>query len=158
MNLDKGLHVKCFMRSTMVLEGIVEEWTEAHVVLKSLDGQNLMIVHKPAEDIMLTKVVLAEPEEIPAEKEVREPTNPRRQQSTKLQEQIKGKLQEALQPSGDIDLDKLNVKELRNLVLEQEKQIIAQKKQQHFGSGKVLKYNTPGSAYMPGKLPPSAKG
>ena len=139
--LDKGLHVKCFMRSTMVLEGIVEDWSEAQVVLKSLDGESLMIVHRPAEDIMLTKVVLAEPE-IPAEKEV---PKSRPQQPTQLQEQIKSKLQEALEPSGDIDLDKLNVKELRDLVIEQEKQLITQKRKQHFGSGKVMKYNTQSS-------------
>jgi hypothetical protein len=111
---------------------------------------------------VLTKVVLEESLEISAEKEVREPpaTNPRQHQATlglpatKLQEQIKGKLQEALQPSGDVDLDKLNVKELRDLVMEQEKQIIAQKQKQHFGSGNLLNYNpklsnTPISALKP---------
>jgi hypothetical protein len=156
MIIDKGLHVKCFMRvGAMVLEGIVEDWSDGQVILKSISDQSLLIIHRPAEDIVLTKVVLEEPLEIPAEKEVREPpTNPRQHQATRLQEQIKGKLQEALQPSGDVDLDKLNVKELRNLVLEQEKQIIAQKQKQHFGSGNLLNYNpklsnTPISAMKP---------
>lgn len=153
MILDKGLHVRCFMRTAaMVLEGIVEEWTDAQVVLRSISDQSFMIIHNPSMDIVFTKVVLEETPEIPAEKEVRVP--PRQHQATKLQEQIKGKLQEALQPSGDVDLDKLNVKELRDLVMEQEKQLIVQKRKQHFGSGNLLNYNpklsnTPISALKP---------
>ena len=154
MILDKGLHVRCFIRSgAMVLEGIVEEWTDAQVVLQSISDQSFMIIHNPSADIVFTKVVLEESLEIPAEKEVREPPAiPRQQQSTRLQEQIKGKLQEALQPSGDVDLDKLNVKELRDLVMEQEKQLIVQKRRQHFGSGKVMKYSNQSSILAP-KLP-----
>lgn len=145
-----GQHVKCFLRNNMVLEGIAESWSDTSVVLRSLDGKSLMFVQRPHEDIILTKVVLEEPEEISEEKKVVE--------ETEAKQQIRGKLQEVLQPSGDEELDKLNIKQLRNLVIDQDRKIIAQKRREHFGSayspGKMGKYSTPKSAYMPGKLPP----
>lgn len=155
MTPEYGQHVRCFMRSTMVLEGIVENWSDTQVVLKSLDGQSLMIVHRPVEDIMLTKVVLQEIEEIPEEKETPK-------EWTETQHNIREKLQEALHPSGDADLDKLNLDQLRHLVHEQDKQMIAQKKKEHFGtagnSKRAVHYSSPTyipmrSAYKPGRLP-----
>jgi hypothetical protein len=147
---EKGQHVKCFMRSTMVLEGVVEDWTTTEVVLKSLDGQSIMIVHRPVEDIMLTKVVLATPEEIPEE-------TPKRETPKELldaKHDIREKLQEVMTPTGDIEVDKLNLEQLRQLVHDQDRQIIAQRRRQHFGSPgapkRAVRYSSP---YMPGKLP-----
>jgi hypothetical protein len=126
MTPEKGQHVKCFMRSTMVLEGIVEEWTDARVVLKSLDEQSILIVHQPLEDIMLTKVVLEEPQEKSIEKP--KPELP------EIKRAVKDKLEEVLHPTNDEDLDKLNIQQLRQLVVEQEKKIISEKVKEHFGS------------------------
>ena len=150
-----GKHVKCFLRNSMVLEGIAEEWTEQRVVLKSLDGKSMMFVHRPTEDIMMTKVMLEESTEvIPVE-------NPPRDQALVValsnNNPVREKLHEVLQPTGDEELDKLNIKQLRDLVVEQDKKIIRDKTREHFGSPgaprKVGKYSTPQSAYMPGKLP-----
>jgi sRNA-binding regulator protein Hfq len=142
-----GQHVKCFLRNTMVLEGIAEEWSDTRVVLKSLDGKSLMIVHRPVEDIVLTKVVLEEPAEISKEAKVVE--------ETEHKQRVKEKLNEVLLPTGDPDLDKSNIKQLRQLVVEQEKKIITEKRREHFGSayapGKMGKYSIPKSAYMPSK-------
>ena len=157
MKLEQGQHVKCFMRSTMVLEGLVEEWTEAQVVLKSLDGQSLMIIHSPGTDIMITKVILEEPQEIPEETVERK--LPQEWRGVQPKEWIQEKLAEVLEPTGDEDLDKLNVEQLRRLVQEQEKQMIAQKKKEHFGTPgapkRSMPYSNPfgKSAYVPGKLP-----
>lgn len=146
---EPGQHVKCFMRSTMVLEGVVESWTDAQIVLKSLDGQSIMIVHRPAEDIMLTKVVLSAPEEIAEE-------TPKREVPKELdaKRDIREKLQEVMTPTGDIEIDKLNIEQLRQLVHDQDRKIIAQKRREHFGSPGAPKraagYSSP---YMPGKLP-----
>jgi hypothetical protein len=144
---DKGQHVKCFMRSTMVLEGIVEDWTDTQVVLKSLDGQSLIIVHRPTDDIILTKVVLQEPKhETPVILEV---------DSSETKQQIRAKLQDVLQ-SGDSDTEKMNLQQLRKLLAEQDKQIITQKRVEHFGSfrspKRALPYS-PQTDYIPIKLP-----
>lgn len=159
--VTKGQHVKYFLRSGMVLEGIVEEDTAAQVVLRSLDGESLMILHRPTEDILMTKVILRPPEETRVEP--KEPVKP-----TEIQEQVKGKLHEALQYADDPELQKKSVEELRQLVHEQDRQIIAQKRREHFGSpgnAKVTQYSTPftpkphprsntaRSAYQPSKLP-----
>ncbi len=169
MNIEKGQHVKYFLRNGMVLEGIVEEDTAAQVVLQALDGQSIMILHHPAEDIMMTKVVLTEQSpEIPEEQPQAEPTE--------MQEQIKGKLQEVHQMPEDPELQKKTIAELRQLVMEQERQIITQKRREHFGTagngkltqysspymprrtvGRKIVYDQPRSAYQPGKLPPWVK-
>jgi hypothetical protein len=128
---QQGQHVKCFMRSTMVLEGIVEEWTDIQVVLKSLDEKSLMIVHRPADDILLTKIfVLEETREI--SEEIIKKETPKEWLEAK--HDIRDKLQEVISPTGDVDLDKLNINQLRELVHEQDKQLIVQKKREHFGT------------------------
>jgi hypothetical protein len=143
---ELGQHVKCFMRSTMVLEGIVEEWSADQVVLKSLeDDQSILIIHRPTDDIAITKIMTGQPQE-KTELELPE-----------IRQEIKAKLDEVLHPiSDDADLEKLNILQLRKLVIEQEKKIIAEKTKEHFGSAghaKLTPYSTPRSAYVPGKLP-----
>lgn len=154
-----GKHIKCFLRNGMVLEGIPEEWSDSRVVLKALDGQSLMIVHSPTEDILLTKVMLVEVPEIPEETKVVEETD--------AKEQVREKLHEVLESGDDPKLQQMNLKQLRALVVQQEKQMIAQKRKEHFPSGStgMAKYSHPymprphprsnqtRSAYQPGTLP-----
>lgn len=134
---EPGQHVKCFMRSTMALEGIVENWTTTEVILKSLDGQSIMIIHCPTEDIIMTKIVLKTFEKIKEKKEIVE----------KKKDQIREKLHEVLQPSGDAKLDQMNIKQLHNLVIQQDKKIIQEKIKEHFSSpyssDKTSKYSVP---------------
>ena len=61
MNPDTGSHVKLILKNNTVVEGIVEEWFANYVKLKSLDGQSVMIIPHPNEDIMLIKIFLADP-------------------------------------------------------------------------------------------------
>ena len=119
---EKGQHVKCFMRSTMVLEGIVEEWSDTQVVLKSLADQSVLIIHRPNEDIAVTKVVLEEPQEKP------------KLELPEIKQAVKDKLEEVLNSTDDAELDKMNIQQLRQLVAEQEKKIISDKIKDHFGS------------------------
>lgn len=141
MKLEQGQHVKCFMRSTMVLEGLIEEWEEAQVVLKSLDGKSLMILHSPATDIIMTKIVLEEPaEEIPQQE------TPQELLDAQPQDWIKEKLAEVLSPTDDQDLDKQNIGQLRKMVHEQEKAMITQKKKEHFGTPSAPKRSVPYSS------------
>lgn len=137
---EKGQHVKCFMRSTMVLEGIVEDWSDVQIVLKSLDNKNIMIVHRPTEDIALTKIILEESQEMPIEKSLPNKLH-------EVKSEIKDKLQEVIQSTGNVDLDKNNLNRLRKLVIEQDKQIIAQKSKEYFGTTnapkQAIKYSNP---------------
>jgi ribosomal protein L29 len=146
---QKDQHVKCFLRTGMVLEGTVEEWTDAQVVLCSMEGQNLMILHSPTQDILLTKIILA-PEAVAAP----DPVKP---------EDIKQKLEE-VQKIEDPELRSKSVEELRQLVVQQEKEIVANKTKEHFGSTSAPKMTRYSSPYTPGKIPswvygrPPAKG
>ena len=144
----KGSHVKYFLRSGMVLEGIVEEDTAAQIVLRSLDGQSLMILHRPTEDILMTKVMLQPPSEEISE----EPQRP--VQPTEMQERIKDKLHEARVPD-DPDLQQKSIAELRELVHLQERQIIAQKRREHFGTAGAAKMTQYTHPFMPRPHPRS---
>jgi hypothetical protein len=154
MNPEKGQHVKCVMRSSLVLEGIIEEWSETQVVLRSLEDQSLMIIHHPAEDIMLTKVLqIAEAQPAPIENpSIAVPA------VEPIQEQVKKKLHEVLQPIDDAELQKKSIQELRQLVIERERQIITNKKREHFGSAGTAKMTRYSSPYMPSTIPRSNSG
>jgi len=165
-----GRHIKCILRNSVVIEGVAEEWSDVRVVLRSLDGESLMIIHKPTDDILMTKVLLHSPtNDIPVET----PEPPKTPVPSEMQEKIKEKLQETLQMTDDPELQKKSVEELRHLVHEQERQILAQKKREHFGvpgAAKMTQYSSPymprvhprsnvaRSAYQPGKLPSWAYG
>lgn len=124
MTPEVGQHVKCFLRNSTVLEGKVENWTKDEVVLKSLDDQSILIIHRPLEDIMMTKVVLIELSQIVEDKIKSIPES---------QEKIKHKLHEVLaEPSEDPEIQKKSIAELRAMVIEQDKKIITQKQQVHF--------------------------
>ena len=166
ITVNIGRYVKLFLRNGMALEGIVEESTSAQVVLRSINDQSLMIIHRPNEDIMLTKVM---PDLPPVE--IQEEVGPAPEPS-EMQVKIKNKLQETLQIENP-ELQNMSIEELRQLVAEQEKQIIAQKKKEHFGTpgaAKMTQYsnpyaprvhsrsNTARTAYQPGTIPSWAYG
>ncbi len=157
-----GQHVKCVMRSaSLILEGSVEEWSDSQVVLKSLDDESLMIIHRPKEDIMITKIMAEKNISEEPEEEISKKETSKERLDAQPKELIKEKLAEVLEPTGDEDLDKLNIEQLRKLVNEQEKQMIVQKKKEHFGTPgapkRSIQYSNPlgniKSAYVPGKLP-----
>jgi len=123
---EKGQRVKCFMRTnSILLEGIVEEWTEEQVILKSLDEKTLAIIHRPTDDIVITTVIL--------ETMVEEINQPLPSKPVEKSE-IASKLQNILQSTDNEDLNKMNIEQLKHLVKQQEIQIIEQKKKEHFGT------------------------
>src|SRR5215472_9874207 len=130
--IEPGKHVKYFLRNGMVLEGICEKDGGSEVVLKSLDGKSLMILHKPAEDKMMTKVVLVEETEEPLPEEELY-NEPQPTDHTAFHNQATAKLQE-VQAENDQDLKEKSIEELRQMVQDQERQIIAQRRREHFGT------------------------
>lgn len=163
--IEPGKHVKYFLRNGMVLEGIVEKDTAAEVVLKALDGESLMILHHPAEDIMMTKVVLVE--QVPEETAVPKPPS-------EFHEKVAAKLSEIREAEHDLELKEKSIAELKEMAREQELRILAQKKREHFGNAgaaKMTEYTSPyspmrtvgrklvpRSAYQPGTIPSWAYG
>jgi len=134
MTPQKDQHVKCFMRSSMILEGIVEEWSEKEIVLKSLDGDSIMIVHHPAEDVILTKIIINNSAEKPT------------QELPKIAGQIAEKLKDIIQSNENPEINKLNLDQLRILSKRQDAKIIAEKKKEHFGeigNVKMPEYSNP---------------
>ena len=60
---EHGQHVKCVLRTGALAEGIVEVWSPDEVLLYSLDGESILIITHPREDIMLIKIILGQPED-----------------------------------------------------------------------------------------------
>lgn len=64
MTPEIGHHVKCVFRNGAVVEGMVEEWATDIAQLRSLDEKSILIIAKPAEDIMLIKIMLTQDSEL----------------------------------------------------------------------------------------------
>jgi len=112
-----------FRNNDTVVSGTIVSWLENNYVLKSLDGQSLIILNNPALDIMAIKV-FSETEPI-----VQQPIS-----SKEILEEV-------------IDNSDLKHKKLAELYIEStkaEKQIIAEKlRNHHIGAVTLPKYATP---------------
>jgi hypothetical protein len=132
MKPTKDQHVKCVLKNNAVIEGIVDEWSEHNVVLKSLDDKSIMIIHAGTADIVFTKVILEEndfcklnTENIP----------------TVLAEKVKEVIEI---PPEETELKEKSVKELIALRKEQERRIIQDKLKDHTSNGvRTVQYGTP---------------
>lgn len=152
MTPTTGQHVKCILRNGAIAEGIVEEWYNNVVQLKSLDGESVLIITHPAEDIMLIKIILDKPEEV---EEVPEPP----QDLPALEKRFE-EAREATDPH-DIDSVK-SLAELRIELNKQERRIIADKLREHRPTAytpSTTPYHYPSvvsgkpSPYQPGRIP-----
>ena len=133
----EGQHVKCVLRTGAMAEGIVEEWFNNVVQLRSLDGESILIIPHPNEDIMLIKIVLDKPK---SEAEVIKEKIIKKQTHSDLEKELQ-KVYE--QPSGD-DLRTKKMVELKVLMAEQEKKIIADKLKDHrIGDTRKVEYGQP---------------
>jgi hypothetical protein len=122
---QKGSHVKCVMRNNLVLEGVVESWSDDQSILRSLDDSSLSIIQHSLEDIVVIKVILKKPLQTKKELEI------------KFEEEVK-------KPSDD-NLRLKNIVELKNMLNNQEKKIIAENlKNHHIGEIKKINYGQPG--------------
>lgn len=134
-----GQHIKCMLKNNVVVEGILEDWFANGVKLKSLDGKRLVLITNPNDIMMIT--VFLEPDE-EAEKIVK-PEVPQTELGEKFQEVYE-------QPSGDPLRDK-SLAELRGMMAEEERQMIANKlRSHHIGDTKKVKYGYPGFFKKPG--------
>jgi len=123
---QKGQHIRCLLRNNLIIDGIVESWSDAKSVLRSLDDTSVYIIQHSAQDIVVIKIILKEPIKI------------KNDLSTQFEEEL-------TKPSND-ELRLKNMAELKTLLNEQEKKIIAEKLKDHHVNGDVKKvtYEQPG--------------
>lgn len=127
---DKS-HVKILLRNNTIVEGIVQEWSD-NIKLQSLDDQSYMIILHPKEDIILIKVFL-ERDESEGEKEEIKPTSA-----------LEQKFQETVEQPSDEPTRHQSLADLRVLLSQQERQILANKlRQHHLGETKKVEYGYP---------------
>jgi hypothetical protein len=125
-------HVKCIFQNSTIIEGIVQSWDKDRAVLLSLSDDSLMVIWHPEEDLMLVKIMPPKNEKETA------PVAPSR-------EAIMTKLEE-VRKTDDPQLQHKSLQDLRGMVVDQEKKIIASKIVEHYHSGtaKRTKYGYPG--------------
>src|SRR5271155_6213067 len=104
-------HVKCIFQNSTIIEGIVQSWAKDRAVLLSLSDDSLMVIWHPEEDSMLVKIMPPK-----NEKETAPAAPPR--------EAIIAKLEEA-KKTDDPELQEKSLQDLRGMVVDQEKKIIA---------------------------------
>lgn len=136
MTPQPGQHVKCILRNGAMAEGIVEEWFGNVVQLKSLDGESVLIITHPAEDIMLIKIILDK--------------KPEEEQNLPTEEGADEFVKQFAEADASHDPtnpdDRKSLAELRIELIKQERKIIAEKLKNHrpsSGPGKV-QYGYPG--------------
>lgn len=119
MNFENGQHIKCILKSGIVVEGILEKWG-TYVCLKTLDNARQIIIHN-VDEVVMTTIFL--------------------KSATDLEE----KFQEVYEQSSE-DPERLKtLAGLRRQMAEQDKQIIANKvRNHHIGETKKVKYGYPG--------------
>jgi sRNA-binding regulator protein Hfq len=128
MNPEKDQSVKILFKNGMYLDGIVESWTDTKAVLRSLDGNSLIIIQNTSEDIMAVKVYLKT-----SEKNIELKTN------------LEKEFQEVLdKPAEDINAKTKRLVDLRMMLSEQDKKIVANKlKEHHITEPNKVKYGYP---------------
>ena len=114
--IEKGQYVKVIFKNSTQLEGIVEYWQDQRAVLKSEDGNNLMIIMNPSEDVMAVKISLNVVDPVKAEAV-----------ASGLQSEFE---EVRASPSRD-ELRLLKLADLRKELNNQEKEIISGKLKSH---------------------------
>jgi len=125
MNLiQKGQHVKCVLKNNLLLDGIVESWSDTISVIKSMDGLHSNIILNTLRDVIVVKIIHKHPAQF----------------KTELEQQF---TETVLAPSDD-ELRLKKMAELKSLLVEQEKKIITDKlRSHHVSEVKKVNYEFP---------------
>lgn len=131
-----GLQVKCLLKNSTLIEGIVEVWNDQFVQLKSLDQENILFIHRPNEEIVFTKIIMVKNNINNKEDNENYKTVPLNQQSWSLKvfnhqkENLEQKFQEELvKPSSNLRIKTLA--DLKKELNKQDKKIIKEKLKEH---------------------------
>lgn len=134
--IQPDTHVKILLRNNTIAEGVVQEWSNI-VKLKSVDDQSYMIILHPEEDIILIKVFL----ENSLEEKIKTIF---KEDSEEVKTELEQKFQQTIDQPSDETARHKSLAELRVLLSQQERQIIANKlRQHHLGQAKKVEYGYP---------------
>lgn len=121
-------HVKILLRNNATVEGIVKEWSTEVIKLQSLDDQSYIIIPNPAQDIILIKVFLERPAE----------------EKTEIKTKLEQRFQQMMEQPSDNPIRNKSLAELKILLSEQDKQIVANKLKNHYpNEAKKVEYGYP---------------
>lgn len=123
---QKGQRVKCAMRNNIVIDGIVESWSDSQSILRSLDGTSISIIQHTAQDIVVIKILLKEP--------------------TKIKSELEKQFEEVQKSPSDNELRIKDMAELKTMMAEQERRIVSEKIKDHrvVDDVKRVMYGQPG--------------
>lgn len=129
---EKGQYIKCIFRNNAIIEGIVESWSDQRSVLKTSDEENLLIIQRTADDVMIVKIVLESQKVKPIKNKIIAKSN------------LEKEFSEVYEQPSDNDLRTKRLAELKIMMAEQEKKIITEKLKDHHCSGiKSINYQYP---------------
>lgn len=122
---QKGQQVRCVLRNNLIIDGIVESWSDGKSVLRSKDGASVSIIQHTSQDIVVIKIILKE--------------------TSQIKNDLEQQFEEVCQGPSDDELRLKNLVDLRTLMAEQDKKIIAEKLKEHHVEGvKKVAYGQPG--------------
>ncbi len=137
MKPDIGQYVKCLLINNLIVEGYVEGWSDLFVKIKSPDDNNILIIHHPERDIVLTKIVLQTKKEI---------ITSSKEKLTNLEKEF----EQEYTKSSDDNLRIKKLADLKVMIAEQDKKIITDKlKDHHISETRIVKYGYPGFFQKP---------
>lgn len=126
MTQYKDQHVKLLLNNNILIEGVVQVWSDSSVEILSLDKQSTSIILHPKEDIRVIKVI--HQKELIKEKSITDK-----------------KFEEVSQQVGYDDLKIKKLSELKVDLIKQDKEIVANKLKQHqLSEVKKVNYDYPG--------------
>lgn len=134
--IPENSRVKILLRNNTIAEGIVQEWGEI-VKLQSFNKQSYMIVLHPKEDIILVKVFSEDAtEEVDVVLE--------KQPLENVKNELEQKFQQVVDQPSDDPTRMESLVELRKLLVQQDRQILANKlKSHHIGQTRKVEYGSP---------------
>ena len=133
-------HVKILLRNNSIVEGIVQEWG-ATIKLQSFDDKSYTIIPHPEDDIILIKVFLGDPSEEKEEIEIAP-----EEVKTELEQQF----QQVVEQPSDNPTRHKSLAELKVLLANQDRQIIADKlRSHHISDTRKVEYGYPGFLSQP---------
>lgn len=130
MNPQKGQQVKCVLRNNLIIDGIVESWTDNKSVLRAKDGSSVSVIQHTDQDVVIVKILFKEP--------------------VQMKQDLEAQFEQEWEKPSEDELRLKNLADLKSMMIEQEKKIVANKlREHHIEEVKKVTYGQPGFLQMP---------
>ena len=133
--INKGDYIQCFLNSSALVEGLVEEFNDDFIKLLCEDKSSYIIIYNPKENITFIKV--SKPKPLLSQLKDNEEFNI-------LNKEFEDELNNIPQNTEELDLKNAKLAQLKILLNKKEKEIIFNKLKSHSpGEIKGVKYEQP---------------